>query len=434
MNPVETGLIGIGFLLLLFMFRVPVAFAMAIIGVFGFGYLVSWRAGASLLARDFFGQFSSYALSAITLFVLMGSFALVAGIGERLYRAAYGLAGGLRGGLGVSTIIGCAGFAAICGSTAATAATMGKIALPEMRRYNYDQTLAAGSIASAGTLGILIPPSTVFIVYGFLTEQSIGKLFVAGLLPGVILTALFAATIYLICCANPRLGPPGIPMGWSERVRSSAGAIEALVLFAIVIGGLFLGWFSPTQAGGIGAAGALLIGLARRQVSWKGFLDVTKDGLRTATMILCLIAGATVFGRFMAVSTIPFIIADWVEGLPLSPTVIMVVIVSIFFVGGFFMDAMALITLLVPVLFPVVIRLGFDPIWFGAIIVLTAELGVITPPVGVNVYVIKGIAPDIPLENIFKGTVPFLFAIIVTIALVIAFPQIALFLPSLVRY
>jgi tripartite ATP-independent transporter DctM subunit len=434
MGPVESGIVGIILLIILFLLKMPIAFAMAFVGMLGFGYIVSWSAGTSILARDFFGQFYSYSLSAITMFVLMGSFAFVAGIGERLYKAAYGLVGDMRGGLGIATIMGCAGFAAICGSTSATAATMGRIVLPEMRKYGYEDSLATGTIASAGTLGILIPPSTVFIVYGFLTEQSIGKLFVAGIFPGLILALLFSITVYLICRFNPQLGPPGEATGWREKIKISIQVFEAVLLFLLVIGGLFLGWFSPVEAGGIGAAGALVIGLLRRQVTWQKFIEFTKDGLRTATMIICLITGATVFGRFMAITTIPFIIADWVEGLPLPPVAIMAVIVMIFLIGGCFMDVMALITLIVPVIYPVVIRLGFDPIWFGVIIVLMANLGVITPPVGVNVYVIKAISPQTPLEKIFKGTLPFLAAILITTAIVIVYPQIALFLTSFAKY
>lgn len=433
MDPVNIGIIGIGFLILLFLLRMPVAFAMAFVGFLGFSYLASLKAGLRILARDIFEQFSSFPLSAIPMFILMGSFAFASGIGKRLYDAAYTNVGHLRGGLTMATVVACGGFAAICGSTAATAATIGKIALPEMKRYHYDDALATGCIASAGTLGILIPPSTIFIVYGIITEQSIGKLFVAGIFPGVILTFLFVITVGLICLRNPALGPPGASTSWKEKVKGLIGIIEALILFSMVIGGLFFGWFTPTQAGGIGAAGALLIGLVRRQLSWREFLESTKDGLRTSCMVLCVIAGATVFGHFMAVSTIPFILADRVGRLPLPPMAIMGVIIFIYLIGGCFMDAMALVVLTVPVIYPVVVSLGFDPIWFGVIIVLVSEMGVITPPVGVNVYVIKGIAPEVPLETIFKGIFPYLIAIMINIIILIAFPQIALFLPGLAK-
>ncbi|HEX6988063.1 MAG TPA: TRAP transporter large permease [Bacillota bacterium] len=433
MSPVEVGLVGIAAMIALFLLRMPVALAMALVGFVGFGSLSSFGAAASLLARDFFGQFNSYGLSAITLFVLMGSFGFSAGLGQRLYRAAHAVLGPMPGGLGLSTVLACAGFAAISGSTAATAATMGRIALPEMRRYEYNMTLASGSVAAAGTLGILIPPSTVFLVYGFLTEQSIGALFVAGVLPGLLLALLFGLTIYVICRVRPELGPPAEPLPWRERLRETLGAAQVLALFLLVIGGLFLGWFSPTQAGGIGAAGALLLGAVNRRLNWRGLLADTRDGLRTSVMILSLIAGATVFGRFMAVTRIPFLIADWIGTLPFSPAVITWVIVMIFFIGGFFMDAMALVTLLVPVLYPVVLQLGLDPIWFGVIVVLTAELGVITPPVGVNVYVIKGIAPEIPLGTIFRGIMPFLLAIFVVVGVVVAWPEFTLLLPNLMR-
>jgi len=433
MDPVSIGIIGILFLIFLFLLRMPIAFAMAFVGFIGFSYLSSLKVGLSLLARDVFEQFSSFPLSAIPMFILMGSFAFAAGIGKRLYEAAYKILGTLRGGLTIATVVACGGFAAICGSTAATAATIGKIALPEMQKYHYDDRLATGCIASAGTLGILIPPSTIFIVYGILTEQSIGKLFVAGIIPGIILTFLFIGTVSIICLRNPGLGPPGAPTAWKDKVKALFEIGEALVLFGVVIGGLFLGWFTPTQAGGIGAAGALLIGLVRRELSLRSFLEATKDGLRTSCMVICVIAGATIFGHFMAVSTIPFILADWVAGLPLPSMAVMGVIILIYLIGGCFMDAMALVVLTVPVIFPVVMRLGFDPIWFGVIIVLISEMGVITPPVGVNVYVIKGIAPEIPLETIFKGIFPFLLAIVVSAALLIIFPQIALVLPNLIK-
>jgi C4-dicarboxylate transporter DctM subunit len=433
MDPVNVGIIGIGLLIFLFLLRMPVAFAMAFVGFLGFSYLGSFQAGLRLLPRDIFEQFSNFPLSAIPMFILMGSFAFASGIGKRLYDAAYTVLGNLRGGLTMATVVASGFFAAICGSTSATAATIGKIALPEMKRYKYDDTLATGCLASAGTLGILIPPSTIFLVYGIMTEQSIGKLFVAGIIPGIILAFLFVITVTLICWHNPTCGPAGESTTFKEKVRALTGIGEALILFGLVIGGLFLGWFTPTQAGGVGAAGALAIGLVRRQLSWKVFIESTKDGLRTSCMVLCVIACATVFGHFMAVSTIPFILADWIGGLPIHPMAVMGVIVMIYLIGGCFMDAMALVVLTVPVIYPVVVRLGFDPIWFGVMIVLVSEMGVITPPVGVNVYVIKGIAPEIPLETIFKGIFPFLIAILINAALLMAFPKIALILPNLAK-
>ena len=434
MSPVITGIVGIGFLLLLFLLRMPVAFAMAFVGLVGFAYLADPGPALSLLAHDIFEQFSSYPLSVIPMFILMGTFAFASGISRRLFDTTYTWVGQVRGGLTMATVIACAGFAAICGSTAATAATMGKIALPEMKKRKYDNKLATGTIAAAGTLGILIPPSTVLIVYGILTEESIGKLFIAGVLPGLLLSLSYVITVVLICMRNPRLGPPGERTDWGMKLRATGGIIEAFILFLLTIGGLFLGWFSPTQAGAIGAGGALLIGLVRKQLSWKKFFEAAKDGLRTACMVLFIITGAVIFGHFMAVSTIPFALADWIGGLPLPPMAVMGVIIFIFFMGGFFMDSMALVVVTIPIFFPIVMKLGFDPIWFGVIVVLVAEMGVITPPVGVNVFVIKGIAPDIPLHVIFRGILPFLAALIVVTAILMAFPQRATFLPSLISY
>ena len=434
MSPEYIGICGIGVLLLLFVLRMPVAFAMALVGFVGFAYLSGIDPALSLLSQDIFESFSSYPLSVIPMFILMGSFAYASGISERLYQTTYTWVGALRGGLTIATVLACSGFAAICGSTAATAATMGKIALPEMRKYKYDITLAAGTVASAGTLGILIPPSTVFIVYGILVEESIGRLFVAGIIPGIVLTLFFVAVVAILCHRNPSLGPPGQATSWKAKIKATGGIIEAIVLFLLAIGGLFLGWFSPTQAGAIGAGGALLIGLVRRNLTWKTFVESGKDGLLTACMVMFIITGATVFGHFLAVSNIPFLLADWIGNLPISRMAIMTVVIFIYFMGGFFMDSMALIVVTVPIFYPIVQKLGFDPIWFGVIIVLTAEMGVITPPVGVNVFVIKGIAPDIPLELIFRGILPFLAAIILLTILIALVPQLATFLPSLVSY
>jgi tripartite ATP-independent transporter DctM subunit len=434
MSPVTIGIIGIVVLIAIFLLRMPVGFAMAAVGLVGFSYLVSPEAGLSIVARDVFHTFSSYSLTVIPMFVLMGSIAFASGMSRRLYDAGYSLVGRLRGGLAMATVVGCAGFAAICGSTNATAAAMGRVSLPEMKRYNYADSLATGSVAAAGSLGILIPPSTIFIIYGIMTEQSIGKLFVAGVFPGLLLASLFIIVVALVCWRDPSLAPTGAATNWKEKIAGLTGISEMLVLFGLVIGGLFLGWFSPTQAGGAGAAGALLIGLVRRQLTWQGFLGAVKDALRITCMVMIIITGAVVFGHFMAVAKIPLILATWVVGLPLPPVAIMGVIVLIYLLGGCFMDALALITLTIPIFYPAVLALGFDPIWFGVIIVLVTEMGVITPPVGVNVYVIKGIAEDVPLETIFKGILPFLGALAVAIGILMAFPQIATYLPSLAIY
>ena len=434
MSPEITGIVGIILLFVLFLFSVPVSLAMAIAGFIGFAYLAGIGPAFNILAQDIYSTFSSYPLSVIPMFILMGSFAYASGISKRLYDTAYTWVGALRGGLTVATVIACAGFAAICGSTAATAATMGKIALPEMKKYKYDDTLATGTVAAAGTLGVMIPPSTVLIVYGILVEESIGKLFIAGVLPGIILSLFFVAVVVLLCYRNPRLGPPGTSTSWKEKIKAVTGISEAFIIFLLAIGGLFLGWFSPTQAGAIGAGGTLLIGLIRRQLIWHSFFEAALESLRTSCMILFIFFGAVVFGHFMAVSNLPFLLVDSVGGLAISRMAIIGIIIFVFFIGGFFMDSMALIVVLIPIFYPLVIKLGFDPIWFGVIIVLTGEMGVITPPVGVNVFVIKGIAPNIPLEVIFKGIMPFLAALIILTILLTIFPQIATFLPSLVSY
>jgi len=433
-SPITVGLIGIAVLILIFVLSMPVGFAMAFVGLIGFCYLVSPQAGLSLLARDVFATFSSYSLTVIPTFIFMGSITFAIGMSQRLYDAGYTMFGRIRGGLAMATIVGCAGFAAICGSTNATAAAMGKVALPEMKRYHYDDSLATGSVAAAGSLGILIPPSTIFIVYGILTGQSIGKLFLSGVLPGLLLATLFIAAVSLLCWRYPSLAPRGEPASWQEKIAGLTGIVEMLVLFGLVMGGLFLGWFSPTQAGAAGSAGALLIGLMRRQLTWQGLLFAIKDTLRITCEVMVIVTGAIVLGHFIAVTTIPLVATDWVAGLPLPTIVVMGVIVLMYLVGGCFMDALALITLTIPIIYPVVLALGFNPIWFGVIIVLVTEMGVITPPVGINVYVIKGIAEDVPLETIFKGIFPFLGALIVAVGILMAFPQIATFLPSLATY
>jgi C4-dicarboxylate transporter DctM subunit len=433
-SPIAIGIIGIFVLIIIFMLGMPVGFAMAFVGLIGFSILVTPDAGLSLLARDVFSSLSSYSLTVIPMFIFMGSIAFATGMSRRLYEASYNIFGKMRGGLAMATIVGCAGFAAICGSTNATAAAMGRVALPEMTRYGYDDSLATGSVASAGSLGILIPPSTIFIVYGILTEQSIGRLFMAGIFPGIILAILFMAVVLFLCWRKPELAPAGQPTSLKQKLVGLTGVSEMLVLFILVMGGLFMGWFSPMQAGAVGAAGALALGLVGRRLSWEGFKNAIVETVKVTCEIMIIVTGAVILGHFIAVTTIPLILADWVSGLALPHTVIMAIIVLMYLIGGLFMDALAMITLTIPIIYPVVLNMGFDPIWFGVIIVLVTEMGVITPPVGINVYVIKGITEDVSLETIFKGIFPFLLALIIAVALLIAFPQIATFLPGLASY
>jgi len=431
MNPVTAGIIGVVALLGVMLIGMPVGFAMAFVGLVGYILLVSPDVGLTRLALDFFEQFSSYSLSVIPMFMLMGSLAFATGMSRRLYDASNKLFGQMRGGLVMATIAGCAGFAAICGSTTATAAAMGRVSLPEMKRFGYDDSLATGSVAAAGSLGILIPPSTIFIVYGILTEQSIGKLFLAGVIPGILLAVLFIITVFLLCWRKPSLAPAGKPTTWREKIAGLSSTTEMVILFTLVMGGLFLGWFDPTKAGAVGAAGALVIGLARKQLTWEGFRFAVTDALKVTCQVIIIVTGAVLFGHFIAITRIPFMLADWVGGLPLPTVAIMGIIILMYLVGGFFMDALALITLTIPIIYPVVTTLGFDPIWFGVIIVLVTEMGVITPPIGINVYVIKGIAQDVPLVTIFRGIFPFLGALIIAVAILIAWPKIATFLPAL---
>ena len=430
MDPVIIGLVGIAVLLLLFMINMPVSFAMALVGFVGFAYVVNWDAAVALLPRTLFVEMSAYPLNVIVLFVLMGSFAFASGMSRRLYDSSYTLAGKLPAGLAVATVLACSGFAAICGSTAATVATIGRVALPEMQRFGYRDRLATGCIASAGSIGILIPPSTIFIVYGILTEQSIGDLFASGIIPGVLLTLFYLVTVFLVAARHPDMAPAGSATTFGQKMTAIWKISDIFLLFVLSIGGLFLGWYSPNQAAGVGAAGALIIGLAHRQLTWRKFVDATMEGLRTACMILLLIAGATVFGKFMAITTIPFQISTWVSHLDMPPMAVMALICCIFFIGGCFIDAMALVMLTIPILYPVVLDLNYDPIWFGVVVVLISQIAVITPPVGVNVYVTKGIAGKVAIETIFRGTFPFLLAMIFLLALVVVFPGLALWLPE----
>ena len=433
MTVTTIGIVGVVVLILLLFSRMPVGFVMGFLGFLGFSYVVNLSAGLSLISRDAFEIFSSYGLTVVPLFVFMGQIAFHSGISKRLYDSAYVLVGNRPGGLAMATVVACAGFSAISGSTNATAATMATVTLPEMKRYNYDMGLATGTVAAAGSLGILIPPSVIFIVYGILTEQSIGKLFAAGIFPGILLSILFILVIYIQVRRNPSLAPPGPKTSLKEKLASFAGIGETLAIFLMVMGGIFFGIFTPTEAASAGAFITILLALLRKQLSWKGFIQSLADTTRISCMVMTIVMGAVIFGHFMAVTRVPFDLAAWVGSLPLPRHIVMIVIILVYLVGGCFMDALAMIMLTVPIFFPVAQALGFDPIWFGVVIVLIGEMGVVTPPVGVNVYVVYGVAKDVPLQTIFKGVLPMVLALLACNIIILLFPQIALYLPSLMR-
>ncbi len=435
MSPTLIGIIGILVMVIVFMSRMPVAFVMAMIGYLGFSIMISGQGGLSLLSRAVYDVFSSYGLTTIPLFIFMGQLAFNSGISRRLYDTGYKFLGSTKGGLAMATVSACTAFGAVCGSSPATAATMATVGLPEMKRYKYSDELATGAVASGGGLGMIMPPSIVLIVYGILTEQSIGKLFVAGIIPAILVTILFIISIYIRCRLNPEQGPAGERFTWEQKLKSLLGMGETLAVFVLVMGGLFIGLFTPTEAAAVGAFGVLAVSLIRRQLTWEGFVNSLYETLRTSCMVMLLIAAAVIFGKFLAVTRIPFNLAAWVGGFDLAPYMILTIIVLIYFFGGCFMDALALVMLTVPIFYPLVTGLGYDPIWFGLIIVMVTEMGVITPPVGINVYVVYGVAKnvigEVPLESIFKGILPFLLAVIVGIIILMIFPQIILFLPNL---
>jgi len=431
MTPIQIGIIGCVLLFLLLMASMPVSFVMAVVGVAGFAWVVSPHAAFSMIATDMYETLSSYSLTVIPLFIFMGQIAFHAGISKRLYKTAYNWFGPLPGGLAMATVGACTGFGAICGSGPATAATMASVALPEMKRYKYDMELASGTVAAGGSLGMLIPPSVVFIVYGIMTEQSIGKLFMAGIIPGLLIAFLFCLTIYIHCRIRPHLGPRAENITWTMRWKSLAGVSETLILFIVVIGGMFCGLFTPTEAAAIGAAGSLIIALARRRLSWSAFVKSLKETARTSCMVMIIVFGAVIFGRFLAVTRIPFELAGWLTSLPLPPWTIIGFIILFYLVCGCFVDALGLILLTIPIFYPVIVELNYDLIWFGVIIVVVTQMGVISPPVGVNVYVVSGIERDIPLQTVFKGVLPYLLCLIVAAGILVAFPQLSLWLPSL---
>ena len=434
MDLVLVGIIGILTLLLaLFFLGMPVGFAMAVMGFCGFSYVVSFKAALNMVGTDLWFTFSKYGLTVIPLFVFMGYLAFNAGIAERLYNTAYKWVGHWPGGLAIATIGADELFAAICGSNTATAATMGAVALPQMKKYNYDTRLSSGTVVTGGTLGTVMPPSVVIIVIGLQTEQSIAKLFLGGILPAILLGILFVLTILVLCRLNPKFGPPGPKTSLKEKIKSLPGVIEAIAVFILVIGGLFVGLFTPTEAGAVGVFFTFIVAIATRRLTWNGLISSILETLKISCMVFVLVTGAIIFGRFLTVTRIPFMVADFAAGLPVSPFVILSFVLLIYLIGGCVMDALGFLVLTIPVFFPLGMALGFDPVWYAIILTMVTTVGAITPPVGVNIYVVKALAPEIGIGTIFKSVSFFLLACILCLAILIAFPQIVLVIPGMLH-
>ncbi|MBI3372983.1 MAG: TRAP transporter large permease [Betaproteobacteria bacterium] len=434
MDATTIGVIGFAAMLALMFIGVPIGAAMGAVGFLGFASVNGWNSALNMLGLAPYSAVASYVLSVVPLFVLMGHLANEAGIGQELYSTANTWLGHRRGGLAMATVAACAGFAAISGSSVATAATMTTVALPEMRRMGYDPSLSTGSVAAGGTLGILIPPSVIFLIYGFMAEQSIGKLFLAGILPGILLTFMFIVTIAIVTWHNPALCPIGkerAPL--SERILALRDVWAVALLFLLVIGGMYGGVFTATEAAGMGAFGTLLVALLRRRLTWPALLRALTNTVETTAVITLILIGAVVLGYFLAVTQLPMKLATALATSGLSPTGIMLLIIAAYLVMGAFMDELAMILLTVPILLPVTQAIGYDPIWFGVIIVVVCQAGMIAPPVGINVFVISSMVKDVPMQQIYRGIMPFLVAIVVLLGVLMIWPEIALYLPRTMK-
>lgn len=430
MSVTAIGFIGLFFLFLFLLLRMPVALAMLVVGFVGTWVTNGTIPALTSLSGETFEIISFSELTVVPLFVLMGNLAGVSGMSRDLYNAAYKWIGHFRGGLASATIAGCAGFAAMSGSSIAAAVTMGRVALPEMKRFNYSDSLATGSVAAGGTLGILIPPSTGMIIYAILTEQSIGKLFMAGILPGLLLTGLFLIAIYIVTKLHPELGPAGPKATMRERFQSlrSAGTIVSVVL--VTIGGIYTGLFTPVEAAGVGAFMVMVIAVYRKQLNRSKIKFVIFQTLRTTATVFMILIGAHVFIPFMALTEIPEDLVTFLVSLDVGDLGILIIILLTYIVLGTFLEGLAMLVLTLPIVYPLILELGLSPIWFGVIVVIVLEMGLISPPVGVNVFVVRGIAPDVPMATIFRGIWPFWFAMAACLAILVAFPDIALFLPN----
>jgi len=426
------ALLGFAAMFALMALRVPIAFSMAAVGVAGIAIMRSVPAAFSSAATEIM-DVASYTLSVVPLFVLMGNLVTRAGMSTELYQAAYAFIGHRRGGLAMSTVLACAGFGAISGSSIATAATMARVAMPEMRRFGYDKSFAAGTIAAGGTLGILIPPSVIMVIYGIMTEQSIGALFAAGVVPGIVATLFYLGTAWNCVRRNPALGPPGERTSWAGRLTALRHIWGVVVLFLIVMGGMYGGLFTPTEAAGVGAMGGFLFALARGRLTPKILLEVLTESAQMTAMLFTILIGASIFANFVNFTSLPQDLQAFVSQFNVHPMMVVVAICFIYVILGTAMEELSMILLTVPIFFPLIVHLGLDPIWFGVLIVCVVEIGMISPPVGMNIFVISSLLPDVPTTGIWRGVMPFLFADILRLALLIAFPSITLWLPKLLN-
>jgi len=432
MSETLVGIIGLLVLIIFFLTGLELAFCMAIIGFVGYSILVSFKAGFGMVAQDIFDTLSTYGFTVVPVFILMGQIAFNGGIAKRLYDSAYRFIGHIPGGLAMATVGGSAAFGSVTGSLTATAATFSGVAIPEMDRYGYKRVLSTGIVAAAGTLGCLIPPSVPLIVYGIITEQSIGKLFLASLVPGLMVALFFFMIIYTWCKIDPSLAPKGERSSWKDRISSLKGIVGVLTIFIVVMGGLLEGFFTPTEAGSIGAFTVGVLAFATRDINIRTLTKSLEESLAIACMVLFLIAGSTIFGHFITVTKIPMIAADWIIKLPFHPAFIVIIIGLIYLIGGSFIDDLAFLMLATPIFYPVILKLGYDLIWFGVYIQLIVMVGVIIPPIAMNVFVVRNITHD-PLSTIYRGVTPFLLSFIFIIFLLFVFPQLVLFIPSFLK-
>jgi C4-dicarboxylate transporter DctM subunit len=429
---IET-LIAFGILLALAFARIPIAFAMLIVGVGGFALTRGMHAAFNQLAQTTFAAGIDYELSVVPLFVLMGNFVSRAGMSQELFRAAYTFIGHWRGGLAMSTVVACAGFGSICGSSIATAATMSKVAYPPMRKLGYSDKLSAASICAGGTLGILIPPSTIMVIYGIITETNIGRLFAAGVFPGILAAALLCLAVRWVVWRDPGAGPAGGRSSWRERLEALKGIWGVAVLFLVSIGGIYAGIFTATEGAGIGAFGAFVFALARRALTWRVLREVLIDSARTTSMLFMILIGALVFANYINFTSLPYDLTSFIDQFKVHPIMVVVAICAIYVVLGTAMEELSMVLLTVPIFFPLVTQLGFDPVWFGILIVVIVEIGLISPPVGMNLFVLSSLLPEVPTPTLFRGVIPFVVADIVRLGILIAFPAISLWLPSVLH-